>query len=211
LPNVYTDPKPSDLDSNHAEGRQIPIDLSGSTHETPEDILAHYGQEFDRLDTDHDNFLTRQELREGLKFQKWKDREVDELFSLIDLDRDKRVSREEYLNFRGSIVFSAFAFRASRRLSMDSYLLLDPKTRDLLERSNAALYGVVAAPGPEREPTSLAAHEPPPRLSDGRGRPSRLGSGRPSRAVEAAGAGRQAPAATGPDTRVRGPEARGAG
>ncbi len=117
----------------------------------PRDPEGHFSKEFDLIDLNHDKFLCHEELRKGLLVQHWSQQEVDELFSLIDLNKDRKISKEEYISFRGTLVFDAFAVRtahAANLLLVKDYTPLDPKSRDLINRSATSLYNVEDQPAP---------------------------------------------------------------
>ena len=139
---------------NHAHSllKQHPTASAQPEEHDPRDPGGHFSNEFDHIDLDHDDYLSHEELRNGLISQKWEQREVDELFSLIDLDRDRRISRDEYISFRSSIIFDAFAIRTSRKssvLTSKDYVPLDPKSRDLCARSAISL-SLLEEPGSTR-------------------------------------------------------------
>lgn len=133
-----------------------PPSQSSPTKADPRDPAGHFSHEFDLIDTDHDNYLSHEELRKGLISQNWDQREVDELFSLIDLSKDVKISKEQFISFRGSIVFDAFAVRTAHNratLSSKDSKPLDPKSRDLIARNSVSFFtSEPPSPNARRDP-----------------------------------------------------------
>ena len=76
---------------------------------------------------------------------------MDELFSLIDLSKDSKLSKEQYISFRGSIVFDAFAVRTthnSASIKTKDSVPLNPKSRDLYARSSVTFFSPKGSSAP---------------------------------------------------------------
>jgi hypothetical protein len=150
---------------NHRLNRpHNPADSVPHEHELkhdPRDPCGHFSKEFDLIDLDHDEYLCHEELRKGLLVQLWSQQEVDELFNLIDLNKDRKISKDEYISFRGALLFESFAVRTAHTadlLLVEDYTPLDPKSRELIKRSATSLYNVEDEPA---SPSSVNSNKVP--------------------------------------------------
>ena len=64
------------------------------------DPTGHFAFEFERIDKNKDGWLSSKELHHGLLSAGWEQDEVCGLFELIDLDKDGKISKDEFITYR---------------------------------------------------------------------------------------------------------------
>ena len=129
-PDTKRAERPDRMEVKAADGHITLPPLEG------QDPVDHYIKEFDLIDANQDNVLTRQELRAALLRQDWETADIDDLFQLMDENRDNFVTRQEYIDFRSAVIFDAFAFRASRRISLSDFHELDARQGEVTVPTN---------------------------------------------------------------------------
>ena len=70
----------------------------------PRDPTGRFAFEFERIDKNHDGWLSRSELHQGLLAAGWHQDEVCGLFEQIDLDNDGHITRDEFISHRSRTV-----------------------------------------------------------------------------------------------------------
>ncbi len=88
---------------------------------------------FDRVDSDHDNFLSRDEIRTALNdLFELSECDIKEIISIFDTNKDDRISLEEYI---GTEIFSSYKHEYIDCLDEMKHRLLHEFTREEIKRA----------------------------------------------------------------------------